>query len=45
VFPDEGVTDYEVPQEYGVRDYRYTVVNNRPVLVEPSTRAVIQVIE
>jgi hypothetical protein len=24
--PDAGVTYYDVPQEYGVRDYRYTVV-------------------
>jgi len=29
-----GVTYYEVPKEYGVTKYRYTVVNDRPVLVE-----------
>jgi hypothetical protein len=36
---------YEVPAEYGVRNYRYTVVNNRTVLVDPSTRRVVQVVE
>ena len=45
VLPEQGVTYYEVPAEYGVRGYRYTVVNNRPVLVEPSTRRIVQVIE
>jgi len=25
VLPEDGVTYYDVPQEYGVRDYRYTV--------------------
>lgn len=39
--PEAGVTYYEVPQEYGVRDYRYTVVNDRPVLVDPRTRVEI----
>ena len=34
--PSEGVTYYEVPAEYGVRGYRYTVVNRRPVLVDRS---------
>jgi hypothetical protein len=36
--PEAGVTYYEVPQEYGAREYRYTVVNDRPVLVDPRTR-------
>ena len=31
-----GVTYYEVPAEYKVKGYRYTVVNNTPVLVEPA---------
>jgi Protein of unknown function (DUF1236) len=38
--PSEGVTYYEVPAEYGVRGYRYTVVNRRPVLVDRSHRIV-----
>ena len=43
--PERGVTYYEVPAQYGVRDYRYTVVNERPVLVDPRTHTIVQVIE
>ena len=43
--PEAGVTYYEVPQEYGVREYRYTVVNDRPVLVDPRTHRIVQVVE
>ena len=43
--PPSGVDYYEVPAEYGVRDYRYTVVNNRTVLVDPRTHQVIQIID
>ena len=39
VLPEDGVTYYDVPQEYGVRDYRYTVVNGRTVLPLTSSRA------
>jgi hypothetical protein len=45
VLPERGVTYREVPAEYGVKQYRYTVVNNRTVLVEPGTRRIVQVIE
>ncbi|GEP09027.1 DUF1236 domain-containing protein [Methylobacterium gnaphalii] len=41
VLPDDGVTYYDVPSEYRVRPgYRYTVVNERPVLVDHSRRIV-----
>lgn len=40
-----GATYYEVPAEYGMHDYRYTVVNNRTVLVDPRTHRIVQVIE
>ena len=43
--PEAGVTYYDVPQEYGVHNYRYTVVNDRPVLVEPRTRRIVEVVE
>jgi hypothetical protein len=43
--PDEGVTYYDVPPEYGVRDYRYTVVNGRTVLVDPRTRRIVEIVE
>ncbi len=45
VLPEAGVTYYEVPQEYGARNYRYTVVNNRTVLVDPATRRIVDVVE
>jgi hypothetical protein len=45
VLPSSGVEYYEVPQEYGVREYRYTVVNDRIVLVEPRTRRIVQIVE
>ena len=45
VLPSSGVTYYEVPAEYGVRDYRYTVVNDRTVLVDPRTHRVIEIVE
>jgi Protein of unknown function (DUF1236) len=45
VLPEEGVTYYEVPPEYGVQQYRYTVVNGRTVLVEPRTRRIVEIVE
>ena len=44
--PSSGVEYYEVPAEYGVmKSYRYTVVNNRTVLVDPATHRIVQVVE
>jgi hypothetical protein len=45
VLPEEGVSYYDVPPEYGVRDYRYTVVNGRTVLVDPRTHRIVEVVE
>ena len=47
VLPSSGVTYYDIPEEYEVRKkgYRYTIVNERPVLVEPSTRRIVEVID
>jgi hypothetical protein len=45
VLPEAGVTYYDVPPDYGVRDYRYTVVNDQPVLVDPRTRRIVEVVE
>lgn len=45
VLPGDGVTYYDVPQEYGASNYRYTVVNGRTVLVEPGTRRIVEVVE
>jgi hypothetical protein len=44
VLPAQGVTYYEVPAEYKVQGYRYTVVNDTPVLVEPGTRRIVQIV-
>jgi uncharacterized protein YcfJ len=44
VLPEAGVTYHEVPAQYKVKGYRYTVVNDTPVLVEPSSRRIVQVI-
>ena len=43
--PDAGVTYYDVPPEYGVREYRYTVVNDRTVLVDTRTHRIVEVVE
>jgi hypothetical protein len=45
VLPDHGVTYYDVPAEYHVTGYRYTYVNEHPVLVEPRTRRVVEIID
>jgi hypothetical protein len=45
VLPEEGVTYYEVPPEYGAHEYRYTVVNGRTVLVEPRTHRIVEIVE
>jgi Protein of unknown function (DUF1236) len=45
VLPEQGVSYYDVPPEYGVRDYRYTVVNNRTVLVDPRTHRIVDIVE
>ena len=39
-----GVTYYVVPSAYGATNYRYTVVNNAPVLVDPRSRRIVQVL-
>ena len=43
--PDAGVAYYDVPERFGATTYRYTVVNNRTVLVDPRSRQIMQVID
>jgi len=43
--PDVGVTYYDVPDRFGATRYRYTIINDRTVLVDPKTRKVVQVVE
>ena len=46
VLPEAGVIYYDVPPEYSVaRDYRYTVVNGRTVLVDPRTHRIVEIVE
>jgi len=43
--PDEGVTLYPVPQDYGVMSYRYAVIDDQTVLVDPATHRIVQIID
>lgn len=45
VLPATGVEYYEVPPDYGVHGYRYTIVNNRTVLVDPATHRIVEVVD
>jgi len=46
VLPEREVIYREVPSEFHVRPgYRYAVVNDRPVIVEPRTRRVVEIID
>ena len=44
VLPGAGVSYYDVPDEYNARGSRYTIVNDRPVLVDRSRR-IVEVID
>lgn len=43
--PEAGVSYYDVPERFGQTTYRYTIVNDRTVLVDPRSRRVMQVID
>jgi hypothetical protein len=45
VLPPDGAQYYEVPPEYGHVTYRYAVVNDEVVLVDPSTRRIVQTVQ
>lgn len=46
VLPPTGVTYYAIPREFGVGpEYRYAVVNDVVVLVDPITRQVVEVVD
>jgi hypothetical protein len=45
VLPSAGITLYAIPREFEVpADYRYAVVNQKVVLVQPRTREIVEVI-
>jgi Protein of unknown function (DUF1236) len=43
--PETGVSYYEAPPEYGLREYRYTIVNGRTVLVDARTRRIVEIVD
>jgi hypothetical protein len=45
VLPPDGIEYYEVPAQYGHVTYRYTVVNDEVVLVDPGTRRIVQIVQ
>ena len=45
VIHDTGIRYYKIPRGYGLRAYRFSVVNNQVVLVDPATRRVVQIID
>lgn len=45
VLPEDGLVYYDVPREFALPEYSYTVINGHPVLVEPRTRRVVEVID
>jgi hypothetical protein len=46
ILPEAGLTLYEVPGEYHVKPgYRYAIVNDRLVIVDPRTRRIEEIIE
>ncbi|WP_245259330.1 DUF1236 domain-containing protein [Methylobacterium sp. 77] len=45
VLPEDGVVYYDVPPEFALKGFNYTIVNDIPVLVEPGTRRIVEVID
>lgn len=45
VLPSDGVTFYDVPGDYHLSGYDYTVVDGRTVLVDPRSRRIVQIID
>ena len=44
VLPPAGVMLYQIPPQFGAMQYRYAMVNNRLVLVDPATNRIVQII-
>jgi hypothetical protein len=44
--PDEGITLYEIPREFGISpEYRYAVVNDHVFLVDPVTHQIVDIVD
>jgi Protein of unknown function (DUF1236) len=46
VLPPTGIALYRIPRKFGVpRQYRYAVINNLVLLVDPETHQIVELIE
>ena len=45
VLPEDGIVYYDVPREFALDGYNYTIVDDHPVLVDPRSRRVVEVID
>lgn len=43
--PGSGVTYYNAPSDYGLRDYRYTIINEHTVIVDPATNRIVEIVD
>jgi uncharacterized protein DUF1236 len=41
--PPGAYESYPVPEQYGVREHHYAIINDRPVIFHPQTRRIIHV--
>jgi Protein of unknown function (DUF1236)/Glycine zipper len=44
VLPSGDIEYYDFPPDVGVREYRYAVINDRTVLVDPRTRRIVEIV-
>ena len=45
ILPSDGPSYYDAPTEFGLKTYRYTVVNGHVVVVDPVTRQIVDIID
>jgi hypothetical protein len=42
--PEEGIRYHDFPPRFGIRGYRYAIVNDVTVVVDPMTRKIVEVV-
>ena len=45
ILPTDGPAIYDAPDEFGLKTYRYTVVNGQVVVVDPVTRRIVEIVD
>lgn len=45
VLPDQGVTFFEIPPDFDARGYKYAIVNDRTVIVDPQSRRIVLIVD